>query len=234
LAALPAFADLLEREPTRIHNNRYIFFVPNEPGPTTKEVVLALHPVGTTIRFFASSIERQLDSPEWQGPLAAAAAISSSEYAIDLRKSMGNELRPREQLFGLAKQLNGEARLDFSERLLLGGSLVLSGFRGGIAVSEISELLNQGAWLYGTAALERASASHWGADAERYCEDVQDFRSPDFDEYSVKAGDILSRICRERYQIPFVRVWPSIRELNPEIVDPNRIQIGQLIRLPRL
>ncbi|MDA8125860.1 MAG: LysM peptidoglycan-binding domain-containing protein [Deltaproteobacteria bacterium] len=54
--------------------------------------------------------------------------------------------------------------------------------------------------------------------------------------YSVKEGDSISRIIIAELNTPtedVLKTYRLLRQLNPEIENPNRLQAGQVLRLPR-
>ena len=58
----------------------------------------------------------------------------------------------------------------------------------------------------------------------------------DFDQYTVKLGDELIRIVKGRYKIPQQHIYNEylrlVKQLNPSIKNPDKIYVGQKIRLP--
>ncbi|MBN1277487.1 MAG: LysM peptidoglycan-binding domain-containing protein [Deltaproteobacteria bacterium] len=58
----------------------------------------------------------------------------------------------------------------------------------------------------------------------------------DFDHYTVKMGDELIKIVKGRYNIPQEYLYNEyldlVKQLNPSIKNPDRIYVGQKIRLP--
>jgi len=51
-----------------------------------------------------------------------------------------------------------------------------------------------------------------------------------YDKYTVKAGDSLSLIAQRLFGDPMR--WKEIWNINPQIVDPNVISVGQVINVP--
>ena len=52
----------------------------------------------------------------------------------------------------------------------------------------------------------------------------------DYAEYTAVRGDSLVIIAKKELNDPFL--WPRIWQENPEIIDPNLIYKGQVIRIP--
>lgn len=50
----------------------------------------------------------------------------------------------------------------------------------------------------------------------------------------VRQGDFLSRLCVEVYGFSSGELLEMVREANPQIADPNRIMVGDIIRFPDL
>ncbi|MBA4373850.1 MAG: hypothetical protein C0402_13445 [Thermodesulfovibrio sp.] len=53
----------------------------------------------------------------------------------------------------------------------------------------------------------------------------------DYEEYTAVHGDSLIIIAKKELNDAFL--WPRIWQENPEIIDPNLIFKGQIIRIPR-
>jgi len=234
LAALPLFADLLRREPARITGNRYIFFVAREPCPTQLDAQDQLGDMAGAVRLSVKSIEAELNGADWLGPVSGSLALGADEAFGTTGLSIIRLGNPREVIEGFGSMMNNANRVSVDDAILLGGSLVLSGYRAGIPVSTLSEILGPSTWLYATAAHARALESLWGVDALAYSNKLCEARGLEFDQYIVQPGDILGRVVRSRYNTPFERLWPTIRAANPELVDANRIRAGQAIRLPKI
>lgn len=56
----------------------------------------------------------------------------------------------------------------------------------------------------------------------------------EFQRYQIAPGDILGRIVRDKYGVPFHQLWPIISALNPQIRDPDEIVAGRHILLPEI
>ena len=66
---------------------------------------------------------------------------------------------------------------------------------------------------------------------QKQMQELENKRSENLFEYTVKAGDTLGAICRD-YSINYKNNVEYILKLN-DIKDPNVLSIGQLILLPR-
>ena len=56
---------------------------------------------------------------------------------------------------------------------------------------------------------------------------IKDWNGYKYTEYQVKAGDCLSLIAQH-----YDTTLAALQKLNPEIVNPDLIEIGQVIRIP--
>jgi hypothetical protein len=233
LISLPLFAQLLRREPIRITSNRYIFLVANGSVPTAGQVKSSLGDLAGMVRIFTSTIEDELNRDQWKGPLVGAYVLGATDWYSEMEEQLSATKAPISVVRATAEALAVRGDIGLEDRLLVGGALVLCGYRAEIAVQRLVEILGHNAWLYGSTAIERAKASSWSAEAIEYCQKVRDAIELVFEDYIVVPGDILGRIVREKYKASFERLWPTIRAANPQIEDPNKIRAGQHIRLPR-
>ncbi len=53
-------------------------------------------------------------------------------------------------------------------------------------------------------------------------------------QHKVKPGELLTEIISENYQRPYEQVLPYIFAANPSLSDPNQVETGQIIILPRI
>lgn len=243
LAFVEVFAELLTAEPHRIRNHRYFFLVPSGPAPSHTEVSKVLGELSSKLDYRVDSFSEILDLP------SRVAVLDS----LNLSMGVSTYLIPRATIRALATQSSGdqiklishirkELPATDSEQLVLkknlqdvwiDSTLILVAYTLGLAVEDAA-LLCQGSWGSALLAQYRATKSSWNEKAVVYCKNVSSLLPPKFFPYRIEIGDTLSGVVRRVFEMPFEAIWPWVQVLNPEIVDPNRIKAGVVIRIPIL
>jgi hypothetical protein len=237
LAFLGVFRELIEKEPHRATTNRYLFFCLKSPLPDPEQVRSALGLWSVRLVYSVECLEEQLSLPDWVLPLHSAFALHASEdiRVLDSSNSLDGPAAT-DFLENLTARMatGGGLQQSVTDMLLLRSSILLSAFRVGIGAPEAAMLLGNGAATGAIVAEHRARESAWGTEAVEYLNAVLVAAPKAVSSYRIQTGDILTRLVRERYGVPFERLWPVIRALNPQIEDPNRIIAGSQIQLPEL
>jgi hypothetical protein len=212
-----------------------LFFCLKSPLPDPEQVRSALGLWSTRLVYSVECLEEQLTLPAWVSPLHSAFALHASEdrHALSGSYSLTGRVATDFLENLTARIASGEGlHRSVTDVLLLRSSILLSAFRLGIPGSEAGLLLGSGAATGAIVAEHRAGESSWGTVAVEYLKAVLRAAPKEVTSYRIQPGDILTRLVRERYGVPFERLWPVIRALNPQIEDPNRIIAGRQIQLP--
>lgn len=241
-AFLSVFVQLLKKEPHRIRNNRYLFVVPNGPPLSIKKINHILEEVAGKLDFWSLSFDRTLNISGAHSTLSGLNALFSSEKALisdDEFKSFNNKdingeefiniLRTRFLNEGVFQKSIVPSKLIWP---LIDSSFILTSYRLNMSIGKIIQIIGKHAGIAAHIAINRARVSKWSSDAIEYCSTVLEACPLPTEDYLVKPGDILSRIVRNKYEMPFVMVWPLIQAINSNIKDPNFIKSGQKIKLP--
>jgi hypothetical protein len=228
-------------EPRRERNNRYLFFVPNEPGLDRTAVALGLGNSGPHMDFWSGSLSK------WIGDPAAVAALRSVDlmFAESTDWTLEPVPAPPSQAHGWLQQYVEPARrigrdawrsvAPLSLRSWLAtSSVLLAAFRLGIAPEASAAMVGGDSGVAALIAQRRAEESNWGEAATEFFTALGQVSPLQGTRYLVRPGDMLSRIVREHYEMSFHLLWPVLRSLNPNLTDPNLILAGETILLPEL
>jgi hypothetical protein len=238
VAALALFRDLLSAEPLRRKSNRFLFLTLEPQAISADAIRSTLAGVGA-LDLWTGSIPTTLALP---AAIAAAesvevffGAVGQSELGQDLYVEVGGDKWLRAQVMRAretaAAARNSSLPAGFREQLAL-SSICLAGFRLGISTAELTTMISDSSGVSFLIASVRSGESGWGSEAERYFRQLQVLNPIKTKSYLVRPGDMLSRIVRELYEIPFHSIWPIIKTLNSRLTDPNRIIAGDTILLP--
>lgn len=240
---LAIFSQLLTAEPHRIRSSRYIFVVPSGMSLPRADVCAQLVAHASRMDFWCDSIEAALAVPDLLAPLDSINALIGTDDPA-LPRVMFRELQIGRNLVGPLQELRSRVlRRGWPEtsiiprmlwRYVVDSAFVLTAFRLGLDTSEAAAICSDGAGLSAQLAADRARDAGWGTEAMDYCARIISTHPPKTVAYTVKPGDMLSLIVRERYEVSFNRLWPLIRILNPEISNPNLIIAGRTLKLPEL
>lgn len=238
LASLRVFGELASAEPQRRLANRYLFLILDGEPVTREAAAAAIGELAPQLDFWTGCIASLLDEAVATGPLRSADALFSvGDQDFGGRNLAGDATDAHALAEWLAVcAMSSKSEASTTRRHLRGwlikSSVLLASFRLGITPQIALDLVNDQSGVPVVFARQRAQESGWGAEVDRYCVELSGLMPLHGEEYHVGPGDTLSRIARERYEMPFHVVWPIIKALNPAIVNPNLILAGQTIVLP--
>lgn len=234
---LTVFSELLDREPHRLRNNRYLFFVKNGASLTRDRAQKILGKKAALLDFWCGSLEQignvGFEESILQGFEALFSVRPWSAVTDQFSKS------PQERLRAVTEDAKRDMRAGSSvapnvlREPLIGSSVVLFGASTKMASDALMSILGPEAGIAACLAYERAKESGL-ADFVEYCKGILERCQPSFVEYRVKPGDTLSHITRHHYHVSYTTVWPLVRAINPEITNPNFLRAGRILKLPAL
>jgi len=237
--SLRFFGELLVAEPVRLRSNRYLFLVPTAQALTRDAIAAAIGTSASQLDFWSGSLEAALSEPPASAAVRSAEVLMASSTDISL-EALPSEVSRREEW--LRNQLEAAIAQGRETRRsviplhlrtwLVKSSFLLASFRLGIMPQRAAALINDFSGVAALVARERVMDSGWGAEAETYFNQLRTVTPLRGSRYKVVPGDTLSKIVRQRYEMPFHVLWPVIRALNPGLSDPNWILAGQSILLP--
>ncbi len=242
-AFLSVFRDLLQIEPHRIRNNRYLFFVTEGEPLSREDIKKVFGDIGNLVDFWCGSLDEALQVPE---PLALVqgldALLGAGNLLVDFLAS--HPLSPEKNTVEFLQSVRAISldRLPVKvsvapqavQQLLVESFFILIANKLNISPEVTVDVVGEHAGLAAYVAANRARESMWKKETVAYCELILKRCPPRVVEYVVEPGDMLSRIVRRHFETSFDRLWPLIRALNPDISNPNRIMVGQKINLPLL
>lgn len=240
---LGVFAELLHSEPHRIRNSRYLFFVTSGPSVPREKVDNILGRLAERVDYWCGSfVEFFLADRLWRAALGLEALFGARHWLNKIESCQRNQLD--ELTLATLKAIRAAAQNEIASSnsvapLLIRGayvdsSIILLGAKAGYSPEILADLVGEGAGVAAYIARERARISLWQEGLVNICQELLTLRPPRVEEYVVQPGDILSRIIRERYEMPYERLWPLIRALNSKLRNPDLIFVGQRLLLPVL
>lgn len=242
-AFLVVFAGLASAEPHRIRANRYLFMVPNDPPLGRQDAVSALASIANRLDYWCGSLDEALAWPRDTASLQSINVMFQTDKPVVERIDAINLLASPVKMDVLAElrkrildaRAASSSTVGPANRLAyLESSIVLAAVRIGLSPNEVVEVCGKEVGVPAFVASERAKASEWDGRLVTACQRILALAPPATRLYTIVSGDMLTRIVRQYYEQSFESLWPLIRAVNPEIVDPNLIRIGQRMRLPVL
>lgn len=240
---LGVFAELLHSEPHRIRNSRYLFFVTAGPAVPREKADNILGPLAARVDYWCGSFDEFFSADKlWRAALGLEALYGARNWLI---KNESCQWNPYDELtLTTLKAVRDAAHKETASSnsvvpLLIRGafvdsSIILIGVKAGSSPESLADLIGEGAGVAAYIARDRARISLWQEGLVNIWQELLTLRPPRVEEYVVQPGDILSRIIRERYEMPYERLWPLIRALNSNLRNPDRIFVGQRLLLPVL
>jgi len=242
-AFLSVFKELIQSEPNRIRNNRYIFFVAEGASPSRDTVKSALGTIGERLDFWCISLEEAFSFPEpYSILLGLDALLGDGTWLNPFISNKQNISRSNPLEFLQAVHSSAIDQLPISSTIapkvivkyLIDSFFILLASKSSIEPYSLVKIIGEDAAFPALIAVERAQTSGWPKETETYCNAIREAFPLKTVNYKVKPGDMLSFIIRDHYELPFHLLWPLISVVNPEISDPNLIKIGQRLRLPEI
>lgn len=239
IAFLTLFAELVRNEPHRATSNRYLFFTLQGTISDRANYCAALGSIADRINFSVLSLETQLALPTWSGPIHSVEALypatnKAFESLFAWGRLSAERARREFSMITLPETLSALKSLTTTDALFVRSSILLSAFRLGIPPTEATTSIGDGVTVAALVARNRAVMSQWDESALSFFHGLTHIVSDEMETYLVQPGDILGRIVRDKYSVPFEHLWPLIAALNPRIKDPNKIVAGTEIVLPRM
>jgi hypothetical protein len=231
---MPVFSELLDREPHRVRTNRYLFFV-RSGEPLRREAILgALGKHGAMLDFWSGSLEEISSFDEKKAMLIGLEALVGVRTWA--RSVNGDEVGVRTAYSEAVEDSKIGVSIvpDVLREALVGSSVVLFAASAKMEQDKIVAILGKLAGVAAFIARMRASESRLSPEYLAYCGRVLKSNQLSFVQYKVKVGDTLSHITRRHYQTPYTILWPLLRATNPRLVNPDVLQIGEILRLPIL